>query len=137
MERITSTLVKDSVQFLCLRGQYKSDLLDCSRLTKAADLAANQHLLLESEAPETWKEPRLKAVGRQLGQWIKRVRQPGGIWSVEGDEVEVEEEDDMTNLARGPMYNLLTQLVKTQKIIKRQATPATPASKNAQTVFEQ
>ena len=29
-------------------------------------------MLYESEAPDTWKEPRLKALGRQLGQWTEK-----------------------------------------------------------------
>ena len=53
MEGISSTPVEDSVKFLRLRDQYKSKLLDDSRLTKAADLAAQQHILFESKAPDT------------------------------------------------------------------------------------
>ena len=68
MDGIISTLVENSVQFLRLRDKYKSDLLDDSRLTKAAVLAAKQELLLESQALDTWKEPRLKSVNRQLRQ---------------------------------------------------------------------
>jgi len=63
MDSISSTPVENSVQFLRLRDQYKSKLLDDSRLTKAADLAAQQHLLLESNASDGWKEPHLKSVG--------------------------------------------------------------------------
>ena len=60
MDGNSSTPAENSIQFLQLRDQYKSKLLDNSRLTKAADLAAQQHLLLESNAPDGWKEPRLK-----------------------------------------------------------------------------
>ena len=66
MDGISSTPVENSVQFLRLRDKYKSDLLDDSGLTKAADLAAQQELLLESPAPDTWKEPCLQSVNRQL-----------------------------------------------------------------------
>ena len=45
MDGISSTPVENSVQFLRLRDQHKSKLLDDSRLTKATDLAAQQHLL--------------------------------------------------------------------------------------------
>ena len=62
MDGISSTPVENSVQFLRLRDKYKSDLLDDSRLTKAAGLAALQELFLEIQAPDTWKEPRLKSV---------------------------------------------------------------------------
>lgn len=73
MDGIGSTPVTDLVRFLRLRDQYKSQLLNDSRLTKAADLAAQQHVLFTSKAPDTRKEPRLKAVGRKLGQWTKKV----------------------------------------------------------------
>ena len=62
IDGISSTPVENSVQFLLLRDKYKSDLLDDSRLTKAAGLAALRELLLEIQAPDTWKEPRLKSV---------------------------------------------------------------------------
>ena len=62
MDGISSTPVENSVQFLCLRDKYKSNLLNDSRLTKATGLAAQKELLLESPAPDTWKKPRLKSV---------------------------------------------------------------------------
>ena len=66
MDGISSPPVENSVQFLKLRDRYKSDLLEDSRLTKEAGLAAQQELFLESPAPDTWKEARLKSVNRQL-----------------------------------------------------------------------
>ena len=57
MDSISSTPVENSVQFLRLRDKYKSDLLDDSRLTKAAGLAAHKELLLESPAPIPGKNP--------------------------------------------------------------------------------
>ena len=68
MDGISSTPVENSVQFVRLRDKQKSDVLDDSRLTKTADLAAQQEPLLESPAPDTWKEPRLKSCNRQLRQ---------------------------------------------------------------------
>ena len=62
MDGISSTPMENSVQCLLLRDKYKSDLLDDSRLTKAAGLVALRELLLEIQAPDTWKEPRLKSV---------------------------------------------------------------------------
>lgn len=61
MDGISSTPVTDLVRFLRLLDQYKSKLLDGSLLTNAADLATQQHVLFSSKAPDTWKEPRLKA----------------------------------------------------------------------------
>ena len=53
-------------RFLQLRDKYKQELVEDTRLTKAADLAAKEHVLLASDAPDAWKRPELKAVGRQL-----------------------------------------------------------------------
>ena len=72
MDGISSTPIENSVKFLRLRDKYKSNLLDDSRLTKAAGLAAQKELLLESPAPDTWKEPSLKSVNRELQQWVKK-----------------------------------------------------------------
>ncbi|CAH3016341.1 unnamed protein product [Porites evermanni] len=52
MDGISSTPIENSVQFLGLRDKYKSDLLDDSRLTKAAGLAAQKELLLEKDSDE-------------------------------------------------------------------------------------
>ena len=50
--------------------------MEDTRLTKVADLAAKQRVLLASDVPDAWKRPQLKAVGRQLRHWTKKVRQP-------------------------------------------------------------
>ena len=133
MGGISSTPVENSVQFLQLTDKYKSGLLDDSRLTKAAGLAAQQELLLESPAPDTWKEPRLKSVNRQLRQWTKKIRQPGGIRSIGRDDSE--EDDDENNLAVGTMQQFMGNIRKIQKSIKRTPnvpqTPVTPAIKQS------
>ena len=113
MDGISSTLVKNSVQFLKLRDQYKSDLLDDSRLTKAAGLAAQQELLLESPAPDTWKEPRLNYVNRELRQWTKKIRQPGGTRVIGRDDVDTDDKDE-NNLAVGPLQQFMGNIVKIQ-----------------------
>ena len=117
MDGISST---PAVQFLRPRDKYKSDLLDDSGLTKAADLAAQQELLLERPAPDTWKEPCLQSVNRQLWQWTKKIRQPGGICSIGGNDSE--EDNDENNLVVGPMQQFMGDIRKIQKSIKRQAT---------------
>ena len=124
MDGISSTPVENSVQFLRLRDQCKSKLLDDSRLTKAADLATQQHLLLESNAPDGWKEPRVKLVGRQLRQWTKKIRRPGETRPIGSEDLE--EDDDQSNLAVGPMQQFLINIAKIKKGIKRPATPKTP-----------
>ena len=75
-EEMVSTSVDNAPAFLQLRDKYKQDLVEDTRLTKAADLAAKQHLLLASDAPDARKRPQLKAVERQLRHWAKKVRQP-------------------------------------------------------------
>ena len=125
MDGISSTPVENSVQFLKLRERYKSDLLDDSRLTKAAGLAAQQELLLESPAPDTWKEPRLNYVNRELRQWTKKIRQPGGTRVIGRDDVDTDDKDE-NNLAVGPLQQFMGNIAKIQKIIKRKAQPVTP-----------
>ena len=77
-QEIVSTPVGNAPPFLQLRDKYKQELVEDTRLTKAADLAAKQHVLLASDVPHAWKRPQLKAVGRQLRHWTKKVRQPFG-----------------------------------------------------------
>ena len=124
MDGISSTPIENSVQFLRLRDKYKSNLLDDSRLTKAAGLAAQKELLLESPAPDTWKEPRLKSVNRELQQWVKKIRQPGGTQGISRDE----DDSDDENLAEEPLQHFMGNISKISKAIKRKAEPVTPQS---------
>ena len=124
MDGISSTPIENSVQFLRLRDKYKSNLLDDSRLTKAAGLAAQKELLLESPAPDTWKEPRLKSVNRELQQWVKKIRQPGGTRGISRDEDDSHDE----NLAVGPLQQFMGNISKISKAIKRKPEPVTPQS---------
>ena len=119
---MVSTTVDNAPAFLQLRDQYKQELVEDTRLTKAADLAAKQHVLLTSEAPDAWKRPQLKAVSRQLRHWTKKVRQPfgaatGGV-SAAGATTPGDEDD----FEAGPMQAWFTQLVKATRGIK-QGTP--------------
>ena len=124
MDGISSTPIENSVQFLRLRDKYKSNILDDSRLTKAAGLAAQKELLLESPAPDTWKEPRLKSVNRELQQWVKKIRQPGGTRGISRDE----DDSDDENLAVGPLQQFMGNISKISKAIKRKPEPVTPQS---------
>ena len=125
MDGISSTPIENSVQFLCLRDKYKSDLFDDSRLTKAAGLAAKKELLLKSPAPDTWKEPRLKVVNRELQHWVKKIRQPGGTRGISRDEDDSDEGEEK-NLAVGPFHQFMGNISKISKAIKRKAEPVTP-----------
>ena len=124
MDGISSTPIENSVQFLRLRDKYKSNLLDDSRLTKAAGLAAQKELLLESQAPDTWKEPRLKSVNRELQQWVKKIRQPGGTRGISRDE----DDSDDENLAVRPLQQFMGNISKISKAIKRKPESVTPQS---------
>ena len=118
---MVSTTVNNAPAFLQLRDQYKQELVEDTRLTKAADLAAKQHVLLTSDAPDAWKRPQLKAVSRQLRHWTKKVRQPFGAptGGVSAAGATTPGDDDFE---AGPMQAWFTQLVKATQGIK-QGTP--------------
>ena len=91
--------------------------MEDTRLTKAADLAAKQYLLLTSDLPDAWKRPHLKAVGRQLRHWTRKVRQPfgapaGGV-SAAGATTHGDDEFEA-----GPVQAWFTQLFKASQGIK-------------------
>ena len=75
---MVSTPVDNAPAFLQLQDKYKQDLVEDTQSTTAADLAAKQHVLLASDAPDAWKRPQLKDMGRQLRLWTKKVSQPFG-----------------------------------------------------------
>ena len=77
-QEMVITPVDNAPAFLQLRDNYKQELVEDTRSTKAADLAAKQHVLSSSDAPDAWKRPQLKAMGRQLRHWTKKVRKPFG-----------------------------------------------------------
>ena len=118
---MVSTTVDNAPAFLQLRDQYKQELVEDTRLTKAADLAAEQHVLLTSDVPDAWKRPQLKAVSRQLRHWTKKVRQPFGAAAggVSAAGATTPGDDDFE---AGPMQAWFTQLVKATQGIK-QGTP--------------
>ena len=118
---MVSTTVDNAPAFLQLRDQYKQELVEDTRLTKAANLAAKQHVLLTSDAPDAWKRPQLKAVSRQLRHWTKKVRQPFGAptGGVSAAGATTPGDDDFE---AGPMQAWFTQLVKATQGIK-QGTP--------------
>ena len=118
---MVSTTVDNAPALLQLRDQYKQELVEDTRLTKAADLAAKQHVLLTSDAPDAWKRPQLKAVSRQLRHWTKKVRQPFGApaGGVTAAGATTPGDDDFE---AGPMQAWFTQLVKATQGIK-QGTP--------------
>ena len=123
---MVSTTVDNAPAFLQLKEKYKQELVEDTRLSKAADLAARQHVLLTSEVPDAWKRPQLKAVSRQLRHWTKKVRQPFGApaGGVRAAGAATPGDDD--DFEAGPMQAWFTQLVKATKGIKQGSTPAGP-----------
>ena len=115
--------------FLQLRDRYKSSLLEDSRLTKAAGLAAQQELLLNSNAVASWKVPRLKSLNKELRVWSQKIRQPG-----QPGHPGSPEEGDESNLAVGPTQQFMGNIAKLKKRINRPAgTPPIGHSKQSGT----
>lgn len=106
MSELTSTAVSDSPAFVRLKDKYKQELVEDGWLNKAADLAARREVLLTSHEPDTWKEPQLKAVGHELWNWVKCVRQPCG--NLESPGVNAATEDG----GASPLNHMMAQLVK-------------------------
>ena len=80
--------------------------------------------MLESPAPDTWKEPQLKSVNRELRQWTKKILQPGGTCAIGRDDVDTVDKGE-NNLAICPLQQLMGNIAKIPKSIKRKAQPAT------------
>ena len=103
-----------------LVDHYKGALMENSRLTHAARLAAKQHVLLASpNIPPATKKIRVKALGPAVRRATKRVRTmslPGAGGAAAGA-------DDEDEFAQGPMETFLKTLIKS-------STPkATPKGK--------
>ena len=93
-----------------LTDEYKGRLTENMRLTKAARLAAEKHLLLDSNMPSGLKEARVKQVSRPLNRLIKKIR--GGP-PVAAPLPEGKEEDDETDaMVEGPTATLVRSLLK-------------------------
>ena len=91
--------------------QYKGTLMENSRLTHAARLAAKQHVLLASpEIPPATKKIRVKALGPAVRRATRRVRVmslPGA-----GGAAAAGADDDGDEFAQGPMETFLKTLIK-------------------------
>ena len=101
--------------------QYKGTLMENSRLTHAARLAAKQHVLLASpDLPPATKKIRVKALGPEVRRATKRVR----VMSLPGA-------DDDDEFAQGPMETFLKTLIKssTPEPKARQTITGTPKGK--------
>ena len=106
MSELRSTVVGDSPAFVRLKDKHKQELVEDGQLNKAADLAARRKVLLTSHEPDAWKEPQLKAVGHELRQWVKCLRQPFG--NLESPGINAALEDD----GASPLNHMMAKLVK-------------------------
>ena len=89
--------------------QYKGTLMENSRLTHAARLAAKQHVLLASpEIPPATKKIRVKALGPEVRRATKRVR----VMSLPGTGGAAAGADDDDEFVQGPMETFLKTLIK-------------------------
>lgn len=112
-----STPVKDSVAFLRLRDEKKNELLEDTRLTAAADLAAQKELLLKDPSvPPGLKVEQVKQLSHELNQWRKKIRRPLGPGTSTSSTTDGEPEDD--GLSAGPVHAWLTQMVNKSTGIK-------------------
>ena len=89
--------------------QYKGTLMENSRLTHAARLAAKQHVLLASpEIPPATKKIRVKALGPEVRRATRRVRTMN--LPAAGGAAGADDDDDA--FAQGPMETFLRTLIK-------------------------
>ena len=95
-----------------LVDHYKGALMENSRLTHAARLAAKQHVLLASpNIPPATKRIRVKALGPAVRRATKRVRTMS-LPGAGGAAAAGANEDDGDEFAQGPMETFLKTLIK-------------------------
>ena len=89
---------------------------------------------MESAAPDTWKEPHLKSVNRELQHWVEKIRQPGGTRGISRDEDDSDEGEG--NLAVGPLQRK-PEPVTPQSVLQTLAVKQTPfTSKKPKLTFK-
>ena len=94
---------------------YKGEITENAQLTKAATLAAKNHLWLNSGLPPPIINANIKPMGRELPKLTKHIRQfPGGV----GPGAPPEEEPSEADLVTGPVDQWLKKMIK--------GTPTTP-----------
>ena len=63
-------------------------------------------------------------MNRELQQWVKKIRQPGGTRAITRDQDDSDDEDE--NLAVTPIHKMMGHISKLQREMKRTAAPVTP-----------
>ena len=99
-----STPVRNSVEFLKLVDKNKQALVEDTRLTKTAELAATEDMILKSKAPDTLKVAEIEQINNNLRYWRKKVRNPTAITG--------NAQDDDGDEGEGPTQRWLAALVK-------------------------
>ena len=102
---------------------YKGELTENALLKKAANLAAQKHVLLANpKLPASIVNAQTKPISRELTKLTRRLRQfPGGAGApggAPGDDDERDDEDDEGGLVTGPVEQWLKRMIK--------GTPSTP-----------
>ena len=97
---------------------YKGELTENAQLTKAAKLAAEKHVLLNSGLPPPIINAKTKPLSQELMKLTKRIRQfPGGVGPSGQGGIPGEDEEE-GDLVTGPVEQWLKQMIK--------GTPSTP-----------
>jgi len=116
MDDLMSVPVVSPSKSLAIKQQAKARLQEGMNLDKAADLTAQQQVLLtEPSIPLDLKMAQLKQLNRKVQHWTKKARQPFAMSG--GTPGGPEADNDMD---AGPTQAMVTALVKT---IKQTATP--------------
>ena len=102
MDDLVSTPVVSPSQFLALKQKAKAELQQDLNLDKAAELSAQEKMLLMDEKiPPAMKTAQLKQLNPQIRLWTKKARQPFAGSST-----------DESNIDVGPTQSMVSALVK-------------------------
>ena len=124
---------------------YKGELTENALLNKAANLAAQKHVLLSNpKLPASIVKAKTKPTSRELTKLTRRLRQfprgAGASGGTPGDDDERDDEEDEGGLVTGPVEQWLKRMIKgtssTRKAhktatgsIKKKGQPSTSGSK--------
>ena len=125
-QEMVSTPVDNAPAFLQLRDKYKQELVEDTRLTKAVDLAAKQHVLLAKMLPMHGNDLNSKPWGVNYAIGSKKYAKslvPRSVACAPRAPTSPGKDD----FDAGPVQAWSTQLVKTAQGIKQSASPGGPS----------
>ena len=125
-QEMVSIPVDNAPAFLQLRDKYKQELVEDTRLTKAVDFAAKQHVLLAKMLPMHGKDLNSKPWGVNYAIGSKKYANrlvPRSVACAPRAPTSPSKDD----FDAGPVQAWLTQLVKTAQGIKQSASPGGPS----------